>query len=310
MAHQPLETFGDRLRPLLGFSRVLQATLSVTQPFFVALVALHGFPSPDRLILGLSAAWAGFLAVFALNDLLDLEVDRARFRHLREYDSFDIDSAMSRHPLAQRQISFPLGLVWIGGLAAYALAAAYLLSPVAAALFVTAGALEVLYCKLARVTALKFLVNGVMVGVGALAGWVAMSDHVRLGEMAVIFAWMFAWEIGGRNITNDFADVEEDVRLGIKTVPVVYGPQIATQLIVWFLVATNVFALGLYPLSNPGVVYLVGAAAAGFYLLLWPGLRLLRSPRPQAAMALFNRASLYPPVMLLILIVSLSLPLG
>ncbi len=45
---------GNNIRPLLAFSRVLQATLSVAQPFAAALVALHGFPSPDRLLLGLS----------------------------------------------------------------------------------------------------------------------------------------------------------------------------------------------------------------------------------------------------------------
>ncbi len=43
-------------------------------------------------------------------------------------------------------------------------------------------------------------------------------------------------------------------------------------------------------------------------MLLWPGLRLLRDPLPQNGMALSNRASLYPPVMRLVLIASLFLP--
>lgn len=296
------------IAPLLGFSRVVQATLSVAQPFAVAMVALHGFPSMDRLLLGLSAAWAGFLAVFALNDLLDVGLDRARFAHLRDLDGFDVDSALSRHPLAQGQISFGAGVAWISILAVYALVAAFILSPWAAGLFLLAGALEVIYCKLAQVTPLKFLASGVMVAVGALAGWVAMTPQVRVPEMLVLFLWMFAWEIGGRNIVNDFADVEEDQRLGIKTVPLMYGPRAAAHLTIWFLLLTNLAALALQPISGLSIPYLLGTAAVGVGLLLWPGVALLRSPTPRMAMALFNRASFYPPAVLTILLASLYLP--
>ncbi len=304
-----LEGTGGVLQALLGFSRVLQATLSVAQPFAAAMVALHGFPSWDRLLLGLSAAWAGFLAVFALNDLLDVDLDRVRFAHLRELDGFDIDSALVRHPLALRRISRRMGLAWIGGLALYALVGAYLLNPPAAALFALAALLELLYCKLARVTPWKTLASGVMVGVGALAGWAAMTDEVRFWEMALLFTWMFAWEIGGRNIVNDFADVEEDVHLGVKSIPLVYGPRPAAYVTFGFLLIACAAVLALQPVSGLGLAYLVAAAVASAYLLLWPGVRLLQSPRPRVAMELFNRASLHPPAVLAILIASLLLPL-
>lgn len=300
----------SRLLPFLGFSRVLQATLSVAEPFFFAVVALHGFPSPGRLILALSAGFAGSLAVFALNDLLDRDLDTARFAHLRSFEGFDIDSAVVRHPLAQRQIGMGAGMAWIGLLAAYALAVAWLLSPAAAGLFVGAAALELLYCKLAKVTPLKILVIGAMIGTASMAGWAAMTGEVRPREMAVLFAWMFAWEIGGRNIVNDFADVEEDERLGIRTVPVVYGPRVAARLTVAFLLATFAASLMLYVVSHFSLSYLAGAAATGLFLLLLPAARLLRTPTPERAMALFTRACLYPPVMLLVLIASLYLPVA
>ncbi|MHB1131767.1 MAG: UbiA prenyltransferase family protein [Chloroflexota bacterium] len=297
----------DHLRPLLGFSRVLQATLSVAQPFTVGLVALHGFPPLDRTVLALSAGWAGFLAVFAMNDLLDVDLDRARFDHLRGYDGFDVDSALARHPLAQRQIPPWLGVAWIGSLAAYALLGGYLLNPITPAMFVLAGLLQVLYCKLAPVTALKFLVSGLMVGVGGLAGWVALTPEIRPGEMAVLFAWLFFWEIGGRNIVNDFADVEEDGRLGIQSVPLVYGPAAAARLTFFCVVVATVLPLVLVPLSHLGALYALGVALAGWCLLVLPGWRLLLSPVPQSAMALFNRASFYPPAVLAALIGSLQL---
>jgi 4-hydroxybenzoate polyprenyltransferase len=298
----------SQLKMLLGFSRVAQASLSVAQPFAAALIALHGFPPIDRLLLGLSAAWAGFLAVFALNDLLDIEVDRVRFAHLRGYDDFDLDSAMVRHPLAQEQLPFGLGAAWVGGLATYALVAAYMLSPIAAGMFVLAALLEAIYCKLAGVTHLKFLVSGAMVGVGALAGWIAMTSEVRLLEFALVFLWMAAWEMGGRNITNDFADVEEDERLGVKTVPLVYGPKAAAFLTLALILLTNGAALALTLVSHLNIACLVGMAAAGLLLLLLPALKLIVSPTPQNALSLFNRASFYPPVALAVLIVSLYLP--
>ncbi len=211
--------------------------------------------------------------------------------------------------MAQQQISRAAGVLWIGFLATYAMVVAYYLNPIACALFAAAALLEYLYCKLARVTAWKFPVSGAMVGVGALAGWVALTTEVRPLEMALLFVWMFAWEIGGRNIVNDFADVEEDGRLGIRTVPLVYGPRLAARLAFWFLLLIFLTALALAPASQLSLAYLIGAILVGVYFLLWPGVRLLRSPTPPEALALFNRASLYPPAMVAVLILSFHLPL-
>jgi len=300
---------GSKARAFLGFSRALQATLSIAQPAFFAVVALHGLPPPERMVLGLSAAAAGFFAVFALNDLLDVELDRARFVHLRGFSGFDVDSAMARHPLAQRQIAYRLGLAWVCGLGVLALVGAYVLSPLAALLFVAAALLELAYCRLARVTALKFLITGAMIGCGSLAGWVAVTDDLRVWEMALLFLWMFAWEIGGRNIVNDFADVEEDVFLGVKTIPVVYGPRAAARLVFASLVAASAAALAFQLFFQLSAAFAAAGFGVGLYLLIWPGLRLLRSPSPQHALALFNRASFYPPVMLAVLLLSLYFPL-
>ncbi len=297
------------IRAILGFSRFLQATLSVAQPMLAALVALHSFPPAGQLAIGVASAWAGFLAVFALNDLLDVDLDRDRFAHLRSYDDFDIDSALSRHPLARQQMSHSLALSWVGGLAGLALAGAWLLHPLAAGLFLLAALLEIAYCKLARVTPAKTLISGAMVGVGALAGWVAMSREVRPLEMGLVFLWMAAWEIGGRNIVNDFADVEEDARLGVKTVSLVYGPKVAAGLTLGILGVTVLTSVLLGIVSGLGSIYLAGAALAGGWMLLEPGLRLMQHPTPQQSMALFNRASLYPIPVLVALIASLYLPL-
>ena len=62
------------------------------------------------------------------------------------------------------------------------------------------------------------------------------------------------------------------------------------------------------PLINLNGIYLVGALIEGWYALLSPTIKLLKNPAPEIAITLFNRASLYPLVMLTIVVISLYLP--
>lgn len=65
-------------------------------------------------------------------------------------------------------------------------------------------------------------------------------------------------------------------------------------------------ALARLGLGSLGVLFLLGAFGEGLYALIWPGVKLLRDPRPEVALQLFNKASFYPMVMLPILIVSIA----
>jgi 4-hydroxybenzoate polyprenyltransferase len=312
----PALSFGERLKAFYGFSRGLQATLSISQPALAAIIALGGLPGLREIVLGVIAATAGYFAVFAVNDLIDVRLDRQRFHHLRSYEGFDVDSAAVRHPLAQGYFAYWQGVLWIVVLSVIALVAAYALSPVSAALFVIAALLEVGYCAMARVTPFKFIPTGLMVAVGAVAGWFAVVplDPARIEWALLIafFIWMAAWEIGGRNIVNDWSDVEEDIHLGVKTVPVVFGYKVAGALVFFFLAVTFLASLalaliGLTPTATRpslGLIFLAGCLVEGVYALIWPGIKLLRDPRPAVALQLFNRASFYPMVMLPILLIS------
>ena len=95
----PISVRADKVKALYGFSRTTQATLSVAQPLLGVLVA-DQTSSPGRLALLTMAALAGYLAVFAANDLLDAPLDRRRLQFAGDYQGRDIDSAGSRHPLA------------------------------------------------------------------------------------------------------------------------------------------------------------------------------------------------------------------
>lgn len=282
-------------RALYGFSRGNQALLSIAQPLVGALLATDN-PAPGRLTAAVLATAAAFFAVFAANDLFDARLDRrsAAMAHTRAAP--DIDSAGGRHPLAQGRLRFAAGLVWVLLLGGVALAVAVALSWVCAVLFCCAALLEAAYCRLATVTAYKFLLSGAMVAIGACAGWFAFSDTVdplRLGLLAV---WMAAWEIGGRNIPNDLADVDEDTPLGIKTVPIVYGPRAAARLSAALLLLTAAAACALAVAAWPyyGAVGLVLTALTSLPTLVLPAARLLRRPEGPTALAVFNRASFHP----------------
>ncbi|MDT0309308.1 UbiA family prenyltransferase [Streptomyces sp. DSM 44917] len=287
-----------RVRALYGFSRGTQATLSVAQPLLGAMLATGGTPPPGRLGLCAACCLAGYFAVFAANDLIDARLDRERFAYLRAYQCFDIDSAGGRHPLARGRLPMAAAVAWVAGLGALALALAALLSWMCAALLAAAALLEAVYCALARVTPFKFLVSGVMVALGGCLGWFAMTPEADRPLLWLLCLWLAAWEIGGRNIVNDWADVEEDVHLGVRTVPVVYGYRVSGLLTLACLLVTAAagaaLAAAAWPFPGGALLGAAAALLAGLHALLAPGLRLLRAPDPCNAMALFNRASLYP----------------
>lgn len=288
-------TLAVQARALYGFSRGNQALLSIAQPLVGALLATDHLP-PGRLAVAVLAATAAFFAVFAANDLFDARLDRRSAAMTQTRRATDIDSAGGRHPLAQGRLRFAAGLVWVLLLSAVALSAAVALSRVCAVLFVCAALLEAVYCRLATVTAYKFLLSGVMVATGACAGWFAFSatvDPLRLGLLAL---WLAAWEIGGRNIPNDLADVDEDTPLGIRTVPIVYGPRAAARLAAALLLVTAAAACALAVAAWPsyGPVGLAGVALTAIPTTLIPAARLLRHPDAPTALTAFNHASFHP----------------
>jgi 4-hydroxybenzoate polyprenyltransferase len=191
---------------IFDLSRGKQALLSIAQPGLAAVLALGELPPPRVLVVGLVAAWAGFFAVFSLNDVLDRKADALSLTAGKELaPDHDVDTTFVRHPLAHGDLSLRISLVWVGSLTAIAAVGAAVLSWWSLVFFAVAIALEALYCALRAVTPYKTIVSGVMVGMGGLAGWAAVAP---LGWNAVRVAVFLAlWEIGGRNIVNDLSDV-------------------------------------------------------------------------------------------------------
>jgi 4-hydroxybenzoate polyprenyltransferase len=288
------------LKQFFGLSRMTHSVLDVAHPAVggaLAAAFLGGAPPARTIIIGLVAGFAGYTAVFALNDVIDVKVDREKMAKYRsDRAAFDLDSMGQRHPLAQDSLSYRAGVAWVAFWGLLSLVLAFLLRPTCAAFLLGALILETAYCKLLRVTHWKGLLSGLMVGVGGLAGAWAVTPSPPLGMVIVFFAWAFAWEIGGRNIPNDWSDLEEDRHLGIKTVPVRYGRKAASWISFAFVCAVVILSL-LFPLVTPlplALFYLVGAATAGILLLLVPLSRWLRRQTAEEALRFFNMACFYP----------------
>jgi 4-hydroxybenzoate polyprenyltransferase len=277
-------------------------------PAFAALLWHGSFPSLKITLLGLITAFAGYTAVYALNDLVDYRVDKKRvdeglFPALQN----DLDSIFVRHPLAHGLLPFKKALLWIVAWAFLALLGAYLLNPACAVIFLGGCLLEAIYCILWNSGYLKVLISGAVKTSGAMAAVFAVDPNPSLLPLILLFLWLFFWEIGGQNIPNDWADIEEDRMLQATTIPVRFGPVHANAVILLSLLAAVALSCLLLGLS-PGGNRFVGMAAslgAGMYLLLIPAYRLYRTKDRNQALALFNRASYYPLALLAATIITL-----
>ena len=298
-----VEAIDKRLRVYFGFSRMSHSVLDIGHSAVGALLTLGAFPPFPTMVIGFIAAFSGFTAVFALNDLMDYKVDTERIeRYRRTFSNFDIDVLGVRHPIAQKMLTFPRGLSWVLFWGLLSLSGAYVLNPVCCLILVVAVSIEIVYCALLRVTHWKGLLSGAMVGIGALAGVFAVVKEPSWTFLSLLFLWAFGWEFGARNIPNDWTDLEEDIHLGIKTIPVRYGRSVSSR-VSFLAICLTVLVSFFLPLSlSPAraMFYEIGAVFAGAFFLIIPAWRWMKDQSMDSAMSLFNRACTYPAVMLLV----------
>ncbi|HEY5528888.1 MAG TPA: UbiA prenyltransferase family protein [Thermoleophilia bacterium] len=277
----------------IDLARSRSAVLSIGEAALGALLAARGIPSLRVVLLGLLAALAGYFCVYSLNDLLDLKADREEVRGPNGEIEWNpevrhMDITTLRHPVAAGALSLSAGIAWVSLLGLIGLVAAYLLRPLCAILFVACALLQVLYCGLKHRTWLKVIPAGVMVGLGGLAGWFAVGE-ATWGALA-FFVLLTSWEIFGRNLSNDLADLSHDIPLGITTVAAVRGPKAAISAIV--LGASCMPLLALLQTGPVSTRLALALIAAGTMTV--PAFRLRSRGGERAAQEYFNRASFFP----------------
>lgn len=287
-----------KVKLFLALSRTPHGLLDMASPALGALLALGSFPPGRVILLGLLTAFAGYTAVYALNDLVDYRSDREKLGRMREAPGGcrDVDAVFMRHPMAQGLISVPQAVAWTSGWAMVAALGAYSLRPVCAAVFLAACCLEAVYCAMLKVSYLRTLVSGLVKTSGALAAVLAVDPEPEPFFVAHLFTWLFLWEIGGQNVPNDWSDLQEDESLRARTLPVELGPKKAAWVVMLSLCFSTLLGIWLY-WSTPwklSPVFPLGAMGAGWFLLVRPSARLFKERSLEAAGRLFNRASYYP----------------
>lgn len=148
---------------------------------------------------------------------------------------------------------------------------------------------------------LKAIPAGVMVGLGGLAGWLAVAD-ISAGALT-FFALLTVWEITGRNLSNDLADAKTDRHLGIATLATTHGPQTSIR---WIFAGALVMP-ALAAIQPGGPLLRLSLAAAAIVLMTVPAWRLMRAQSVSLALPYFNRASLFPVIGLVAALLTPSL---
>jgi 4-hydroxybenzoate polyprenyltransferase len=281
---------------LFGLSRTPHALLDMTAPALVALTWLGSFPPYYVILLGLLTVFSGYTAVYALNDIMDYGWDKEKVKDISYINrDDDLDSLIARHPLAQGMLSLRESYVWVFLWTGLAIMGAYILNPVSLLIFLCAFLLETVYCILWKVTCMKTVVSGAVKSAGSLAAVFAVDHHPSLTFITVLFFWFFFWEIGGQNVPNDWADIEEDLRLNARTVPVCAGTRGAKFIIIIAItvsISLSVFLLALSPFRS-NIPVITGWLLTGIYFVVMPSFKLFNSESRKDALALFNRSSCY-----------------
>jgi 4-hydroxybenzoate polyprenyltransferase len=293
------------MKRFLALSRTTHGILDIAAPAFCALLWLGKFPSWQIILLSLFTAFAGYTAIYALNDLVGVRGDREKFAGSGINPGYSVEASDMRYPLAQNLLSYRSGWIWFVAWFLMALTGSYILNPAIILIVIVAAFLEVVYCLLFKVTYLRTLVSGLVKACGPIAAVFVVNHNPALNLLLLQLIWLFFWEIGGQNIPADWNDVEEDKRVRAKTVPLQFGPQKAGLIVIILLTLAVITSLFL-PLISPirlGIPYLLASLLAGFFLLLQPGFQLYRTQENYQAGRLFDKASYYPLTQLVIIAV-------
>jgi len=297
-----------RLKLFWALSRTPHGLLDMCTAALASLLWLGEFPSFKIIGLGLITVFAGYTAVYALNDVVGYRSDKKKIQqgNLRGIDDCkDLDAKLVRYPIARGLLSFKAGLVWAVAWALLALIGAYLLNPICVVIFVGGCILETIYCLMWNISPSRTLLSGIVKAAGPVAAVFAVDPNPAPSYLVILFFWVFFWEIGGQNVPNDWIDIEEDLRFGARTLPVRLGVEEANVIIFGSIILTVILS-GILLILSPidfELPFVLAFAFAGFYFLLLPTIKLYRTEESSHALILFNKASYYPLALLVLIAV-------
>lgn len=284
------------MKRFFALSRTSHGVLDLANPAFCALLWGGRFPHWTIIVLSIFTAFAAYTAIYALNDLVGMVVDREKFSKHELNTGYSVEASELRYPLARNILSFKSALLWIAFWFVLALIGSYLLNPTIVFILIAAAVLEIIYCLLLKVTYLRTLVSGLVKASGPIAAVFVVDPHPSISSLLILLTWVFFWEIGGQNVPADWNDTAEDLSINAKTIPIHFGAEKA-GLIVLATLTITVIASAFLPLISPvrlGWPYILASLLIGFMLLLQPSLQLNKERDGRYAAKLFDKASYYP----------------
>lgn len=291
------------LNLFLALSRNKHAVLDIAASAFCALLWLGDFPSTSVTILSLITAFAGYTAIYALNDIVGCKIDKVKMAHVCGGQQYSVEAGDLRHPIAQGLISYKMAMLWMSFWLLIAVAGAYLLNPYILIILGFAAACEVAYCMLLRVTHWRIILSGFVKAAGPVSAVLVVDPTPRVELLLLLLLWIFLWEIGGQNIPADWNDREEDERIGAKTIPVKFGESISKK-VVMFAALLTVVSSGFLVIISPlplGATYVAGVLMIGVLIIIRPAYSLYSATKITREPArLFDFASYYPLALLVL----------
>jgi 4-hydroxybenzoate polyprenyltransferase len=284
------------MKRFFALSRTSHGILDLATPAFCALLWGGRFPAWNVILLSVVTAFAAYTAIYALNDLVGMAVDKEKFSRNQLNTGYSVEASELRYPLARNILPFRSGLLWMGFWFILALVGCYLLNPVIDLILIAAAVLEIVYCLLLKVTYLRTLVSGLVKASGPIAAVFVVDPNPSIASLLLLLTWVYFWEIGGQNVPADWNDTAEDIGINAKTIPIHFGAQKAALIVLAALTIT-VIASAFLPLISPvplGLPYILASLIIGFVLLLQPSLQLRRKKDGRYAAKLFDKASYYP----------------
>lgn len=297
------------MKRFFALSRTSHGILDLATPAFCALLWLGGFPHWTVILLSVFTAFAGYTAIYALNDIVGMTMDREKFSKSALNAGYSVEASEWRYPLARDILSFKKGLLWMAGWFILALIGSYLLNPNIVFILIAAAVLEIIYCLLLKVTYLRTFVSGLVKASGPIAAVFVVDANPAIPSLALLFIWIFFWEIGGQNIPADWNDTAEDKAVNAQTIPIHFGVGKAGAIVVLTL-AITVITSAFLPIISPirlGIPYIVLSLIIGYLLLLKPGLQLNKNQDGRDAARLFDKASYYPVAQFSLIVMALTI---
>ena len=284
------------IKKLFALSRTQHIVIDIAAPAVCALIVLGYIPSISVVVIGLITAFAGYNAIYALNDIVGRHLDQKKMMGTTDHIGYSVESSELRHPLAQGELSLTSAITWVATCGLVALLGAYWLNPIAAAILILGGLLETIYCLLIKVSHWRVIISAIVKACGPVAAILAVTSEPPLPLLIGLTTWVMLWEVGGQNIPADWTDIDEDKRADSRTTPIRYGSNTTRKIIVASL-ALTLLTLLISVLNSPmaySTLTAILTIVPGALLLTIPGHRLFRNPQPRQAAQLFSVASFYP----------------